>query len=748
MADAPTTTASADATSPAGVASAFAMLHPGVQRQLWRMGWTELRQLQVDAIRQIMTSDDPLILSGATASGKTEAVFLPILSMTADEPTGSVRTLYVGPLKALINDQFARVEELCERLELPVYRWHGDVPAAHKTKLIQQPGGVLLITPESLESLFVNRSQHLTKLFGGLRFVVIDELHSFLGDERGLHLRSLLCRLRAFAPPPVGYRPIGLSATIGDFSAAQRYLEWDQHDRVKVIVDHRHGKELKLRIHAYFEDAPPEELPPEEGDDAVDDMPPDVMQRIAEDIVKHCAGNANLVFTNAKGDVEEYADLCTRIAAARALPDQFLVHHGSLSAEIREDTERAMKGGTTATAFCSSTLEMGVDIGSVRTVGQVGPPWSVASLKQRLGRSGRRAGEPQVVRMYVRYRRPGPDADLFDRLHLDLVQAVAVTELMLEGWVEPPVPRHWDLSTLSQQVISVIAQTGGIQADRLYERLCGSGAFREIPPKSFARLLRQLARADVIEQIEGNDLILGLRGEQLRRDRGFYAVFPTPEEYSVLHGGQALGTLECAPEKDDHLLFAGKRWRVVDVDHDRLELQVAPARGWKRPKFGGAGGEVHPRVREKMREVLAASSAYVYLSGEGREALEYARQAAQTGGAITTRVLPLSGSRTAVMLWTGSRIQRTLQVLFQVGGATPIDETVALVFPVPPDIVCNAVTAAAKLAEDATHIETAAVPSGTVRKYDHLLGDELRWESVVKGMMDLEGARQVLGRLQ
>jgi len=744
MADAPTTTGSADATGPAGVAAAFAMLHPGVQRQLWRMGWTELRQLQVDAIRQIMSSDHPVILSAATASGKTEAAFLPVLSMIADEPSGSVRAVYLGPLKALINDQFARVEELCEHLELPVYRWHGDVSAAHKAKLVQQPGGVLLITPESLESLFVNRSQHLTKLFAGIRFVVIDELHSFLSDERGLHLRSLLCRLRAIAPP-TGYRPIGLSATIGDFSA-QRYL--DRHDRVKVILDHGPGKELKLRIHAYLEEVPPEELPPEEGADAVDDSPPDVLRRIAEDIVKHCAGNANLVFTNAKGDVEEYADLCTRIAAARALPDQYLVHHGSLSAEIREDTERAMKDGTSATTFCSSTLEMGVDIGSVRMVGQVGPPWSVTSLKQRLGRSGRRPGEPQVVRIYVRCRRPGRNADLFDRLHLNLVQAIAVTELMLEGWVEPPVPPRWDLSTLAQQVISVTSQTGGIRADRLYERLCGCGAFREIDPQSFARLLRQLARADVIEQIEGNDLILGLRGERLRRDRGFYAVFPTPEEYAVLHGGKALGTLECAPEKDDHLLFAAKRWRVVDVDHDRLELHVAPARGWKRPKFGGTGGEVHPRVREKMREVLAASAAYVYLNAEGREALEYARQAARIVGALATRILPLSGSRTAVMSWTGTRIQRTLQVLFQVCGATAIDETVALVFPTPPDIVCTAVAAAAKLSDDATAIQTLALPSRAVRKYDHLLGDELRWESFIKGAMDLEGARQVLGRLR
>jgi ATP-dependent Lhr-like helicase len=275
-----------------------------------------------------------------------------------------------------------------------------------------------------------------------------------------------------------------------------------------------------------------------------------------------------------------------------------------------------MKGGAAATAFCSSTLEMGVDIGSVRAVGQVGPPWSVASLKQRLGRSGRKEGEPQVMRVYVQCRQGGPDADLFDHLNLDLLQAVAVTELMLEGWVEPPEPPRFDLSTLSQQVISVVAETGGCRADALFDRLCGRGAFREVDARLFTDLLRQLAREDVIEQMDGGDLILGLQGERLRRDKGFYAVFPTPDEYTVLHAGEVLGTLESAHQPGDHLLFAGRRWRVVDVDDERLLLHVEPAKGWKRPRFGGGVGDVHARVRQKMRDVLAAPSAMPYLDAE------------------------------------------------------------------------------------------------------------------------------------
>jgi Lhr-like helicase len=187
-------------------ASAFGMLHPGVQRQLWRMGWKSLRPLQVNTIHAILGGGGHVILSAATASGKTEAAFLPILSRIAQEPRGSVRAMYLGPLKALINDQFGRVEELCTHLEVPVYHWHGDVSAKEKAQLVEQPGGVLLITPESLESLFVNRSQYLSRLFGGLRFVVIDELHSFLDNERdrtGLWTRKGLRRLRGLRLSPM-----------------------------------------------------------------------------------------------------------------------------------------------------------------------------------------------------------------------------------------------------------------------------------------------------------------------------------------------------------------------------------------------------------------------------------------------------------------------------------------------------------------------------------------------------------------
>jgi ATP-dependent helicase Lhr and Lhr-like helicase len=771
---------------PSPADSAFGMLHPGVQRQLWRMGWKGLRPLQVEAIHAILGGESHVILSAATASGKTEAAFLPILSRIALEPTGSVRAMYVGPLKALINDQFARVEDLCTHLEVPVFHWHGDVSAGEKVRLVQHPGGILLITPESLESLFVNRSQHLPALLGGLRFVIIDELHSFLDNERGLHLRSLLSRVRqlmAALPESRPYRVAALSATIGDPALARRFVDAEKPDEVLVLTDAAGQKEIQYRVHGYRmpaqaaeEDDAAEAHSADDPDDAVEADNPDgtadaagqdsapqapgdeqreepqedpllpLLRKMAGDIVRHCAGHSNLVFANSKADVEVFADLAQRIAREQRLADAFLVHHGSLSALLRQDTEQTMKSGQAATAFCSSTLEMGIDIGSVKMIGQIGPSWSVASQLQRMGRSGRKEGEPRIMRVYIDCGEPGPKAGIFDRLHLPLVQAVAVSQLMLAGWLEPPRPPCCDLSTLTQQILSVIAETGGLPAEALHERLCRRGAFGDIEPPLLARLLRRLGEQDVIDQMPGGDLILGLRGERLRKDKGFYACFATEEEFSVIHGEQMLGTVQVVPRPRDHLLFAGRRWLVADVDADRREIHVTPARGWKRPRFTGGPGQVHAEVRRKMRDVLAGTGAYAYLDSQASELLASARQAATQAGVCTEPLLALGPSRSALMTWTGTGVQDTLAAMFRCQGLDCGDEGIALTFKTPVDALRKAVDDLQARPWEGRELARQAFPRQR-RKYDWLLDDELLDIGISRGALDCEGATDLLRRI-
>ena len=293
--------------------------------------------MQERAIEAVLTTDNDLILAAPTASGKTEAAFLPILSAILAEPASSVRAMYVSPLKALINDQFRRLEGLCEYAEIPVHRWHGDVAAASKQKLIERPSGVLLITPESLESLFINRSSALPRLFRHLSFVVIDELHAMLGRERGTHLRSLLHRLEPHAVG--GFRFAALSATLGDLSGAAHWLRPDAPERVTVLKDDAETKAIRYRVHAYWNNPPSKENPPT---DKSDDAESERSDLFFADVFRFHVGMKNLVFANTKSDVEEITDRMNELCRRDGRAEEFLVHHGSLSREVREHAEVTM----------------------------------------------------------------------------------------------------------------------------------------------------------------------------------------------------------------------------------------------------------------------------------------------------------------------------------------------------------------------------------------------------------------------
>ncbi len=660
--------------------TAFDLLDRRVQRQLYAMKWPSLRPIQVDAIKAFLGSDEHLLLMAETAAGKTEAAFLPVLSTIADEPLGSVRAVYVGPLKALINDQFSRVEDLCTHLDMPVHRWHGDVGAARKDALVRRPGGVLLITPESLESLLVNRTAHLSRLFGGLRAIVIDELHAFLEGERGRHLASVLRRiLRYRLPDEPGVRLVGLSATIGDRSVGQRFLSPDDADRVRVIADAGEVAEIRMLLHGYdaarlMEDAG---IDPEAEDVDQEEL---VDAAIAEDLVEHCRGHSNLVFANAKGDIEILADMANEGCRRAGLSESFLVHHGSLSREVREDSEERMKSGRPFTTICSSTLEMGIDIGSVRMVGQIGATWSVASLKQRMGRSGRKAGEARRLRTYVDSTLTPEAGNPISLLPVDLLQAIAVTDLMLEGWVEPPAQDGIDLSTLTHQIISTIAECGAITAAELHGRLCCDGPFRDVTPGLFIRLLRSLGSKDVIEQDARGMMILGLLGEKLRSRKDYYAAFATRTEYAVVAGGRLLGSLpiDTLPKVGDHIVFAARRWQVAVVDSERRELQVEPARRRKRPTFVSLGGALHHRVVDRMMTILSRETIPPFLDLVAREALEAARSQAKIHRLAERRWFGVSAESTLWLTWTGTEETATYQALLASVGIDSKNERVGL----------------------------------------------------------------------
>lgn len=527
--------------------AAFEQLAKPVQRWIYDQGWSALRQAQEAAIPVILEGRRDVLISASTAAGKTEAAFLPILSALLDAPASSpgVRTLMVAPLKALINDQFRRLTDMCAPVGVEVHRWHGDVTAGSKHKVLKDPGGILLITPESLEALFVLHGPQIPALFGQLRYVVIDELHAFLGTERGAQLRSLLHRLDLAARRRIVR--IGLSATLGDLHLAAEQLRPGGADRVEILRIADGGLDVQVAVRSYVDRAA---VPaPRTGDVYLDKSKPIAPGSGAAHVAAHLygvmRGSDNLVFANSRSDVESFADRLRVLSETAHVPNEFFPHHGNLSKALREDVEAALKDpNKPATAVATTTLEMGIDIGSVRSVGQLGAPPGVASVRQRVGRSGRR-GSPPILRVYLTEPEVEAQSPLADELHEELIQTIAILELFLvDGWCEPPDPAVLHTSTLVQQLLSLIAQHGGVSAAQAHSLLCTSdGPFGGTDRARFAAVLRSLAAARVIEQASDGTLLLGAVGERTVAHYSFFASFQTGAEYRLVADGKPLGTV-------------------------------------------------------------------------------------------------------------------------------------------------------------------------------------------------------------
>ncbi len=604
---------------------AFQRLHPRIQEAIYDMGWQSLRQLQTDSIQAVLDGRSDLILAAATASGKTEAAFLPILSQMVNEPQPSVQAMYVSPLKALINDQFNRLQTLCEKADIPVHRWHGDVGAGEKRRLRESPSGVLLITPESLESLFINHSPYLPRIFSGLEYAVIDELHAFLSDVRGMHLRSLLARLRLVS----GARPrkLGLSATLGDFGPAKEFLCREAPESVRVLEDEKSEKQRRVGVKAYIR---PKSGKPGEGSAPDEDRGTMAEQQIAQDLAIRFRKDTNLVFCNSRSLCEELVDFINVQSAEEGWKETnpFRVHHGSLDRAFREEVETELKQGKARTVLCTRTLEMGIDIGAVKSVGQVGAPTSAASLIQRVGRSGRRDGEPQVLRMYTIDREITESSSLSERLYPDLLRSVALAILWTKNWAEAPDPHRRHYSTFIHQVLSVLRQTGGMQAGGLLKVLCTDGAFSSIEREEFITVLCHLASEGLIQQMETGHIILASEGESIAEGQDFYAAFAGAAEVSVETIRERIGKMPAntIPPVGGHLILGGRRWCVLETQKHAKRVLVEAATGRKKPVFLGQPGRVAREVMKQMEEVLLSTEQHSFLHETATAALTSARE--------------------------------------------------------------------------------------------------------------------------
>ncbi|MHB8254711.1 MAG: DEAD/DEAH box helicase [Acidiferrobacter sp.] len=643
--------------------NSFSLLDPRIQRYIWAEGWTELRDAQELAIPLIVEAKRDVIVAAATAAGKTEAAFLPALThLLGSEPVDGL-IVYISPLKALINDQFGRLDRLCEDLDIPVWPWHGDIAANLKAKFLKRPTGVLLITPESMEAFLCNRGTSVGAIFAGARYFVVDELHAFIGSERGKQLRSLLHRVERAIARTVPR--IGLSATLGDIRLAADFLRPTKGAEVAVVESHAPAGELRILVKGYEE--PAVERQPEPNDSGEDEKPETIAPaQIAAHLFKLLRGSNNLVFPNSRREVERYTHILNEMCAKAQVPNEFWPHHGSLSKELRSDTEAALKQHEhPATAICTNTLELGIDIGAVKSVAQIGPPPSVASLRQRLGRSGRRKGEPAILRGYCIENAITSKSELAAHLRLETVKMVAMISLLLEHWVEPPIASGIHLSTLVQQILSFIAQNGGATASQIFALLVAPSApFAGLAPDDFKDLLRHLGQKGLLTQDSSGLLLHGQLGEKLVNHYSFYAAFASDEEFRIVAGGKPLGSLPVSQmmHVGQHVLFGGRTWLVEEVNSEEKTIYVVRTKGGVPPVFSGGAGRVHTRVRQRMRELMATTSDVKFVDETVQRFLRESR-AAYARLSLDKLVILDQGSQVFLFTWLGDGANEVIACL-------------------------------------------------------------------------------------
>ena len=672
----------------------FSRYSPLIQQYIYQNGWTSLRGIQAAAGDALFNTDANLLLSASTASGKTEAAFFPVITLLQEDPPTSVGCLYIAPLKALINDQFVRLNDICEESGVAVWHWHGDVSQSQKKKLLKHPSGILQITPESLEAMLLHRHAEIPHLFGDLRFIVIDEIHSFLRGDRGgqtLCLIERLCRIAGVNP-----RRIGLSATIGEPDLVARYLSAGTRRGTIIPRVKSAGARWRLSMEHFFTIQPDHYHkggdPDDNGDQAVDtDSPNGDPLALADPALRYIFDNTRghkcLVFSNSREECEAVTSTLRQYCEATHEPDRFLIHHGNLSTSYRESAEEIVKQEDSLVTVCTtSTLELGIDIGRLERAFQIDAPFTVSSFLQRMGRTGRR-GDPSEMWFVIREDPAEPRALLPETIPWKLLQAIALVQLYLEEkWVEPPRTGRLPYSLLYHQTMATLASQGEMTPAELASRVLTLSYFRNITQDDFRILLRHLLKIDHIEQTERGGLIVGIAGEREVNNFKFYAVFQENEEYSVRCESQELGTIVKPPPVNDKIAITGRVWVVEEVDVKRHVVYCHPVKGIVPAYFGDEPGDIHTHILERMRRLLLEGfeaddteqkkiadklsgnavvpsgdglsatdvPQYPYLLPHARLRLRQAQDAAVHSGLGAKWLLPLGGNMYAMFPWLGS----------------------------------------------------------------------------------------------
>jgi len=585
------------------------------------LGWSSLWPVQESTIDAVLAGHNCVVLA-PTAGGKTEAAFFPILDIIYREQLTPVCALYVSPLRALLNNQEPRLLQLTDLVGATAFKWHGDVGQAARRRFLAEPAHVLMTTPESLEVMLISPRIDKARLFGGLRFVVIDEIHNFAAGDRGAHLMAVLERLACYTPFDI--QRIGLSATVGDPAVIGRWMQGSSRRPVVVIDPPREPIPRLIRIDVY--------------DDA---------EELALRVAPLAQGRKTLFFVEGRRLAEGVKQALADVATIS------YVHHSSVGRELREEAEQAFTYGRDSQCIvCTSTMELGIDVGDLNAVLQLDAPATVSSFMQRLGRTGRRPGSQAEM-------------DFFCGDEMALLRAVALVSLARRGWIESVNPTQYAVHVLVHQALAQALQFYGVRRDQIWEIAQRAQPFAQISGREFEHLLDHLIETDILNAT-GGLLVLGDEGEKRYSRRNFlalYSVFETPQEIKVLTTDhRVIGTLQTwfvqqVGESEGFIfVLAGRAWQVQHLDLEQGEMIVVPAPRGSIPRWGGGGPLLGREIAEEMRAVLLADDDYPFLTRRAQARLNTMRS--QWRDLLQTGPLPLrqEGREWTLYTFAGDRI--------------------------------------------------------------------------------------------
>ncbi|MET8286039.1 DEAD/DEAH box helicase [Streptomyces sp. NPDC005132] len=688
------------------------------------LGWPDLRPLQRAAINPVMDGEDAVLLA-PTAGGKTEAACLPILSAMSAQGWTGTSVLYLCPLKALLNNLVVRVDGYAQWLGRRAALWHGDTKESQRQRIRTDRPDILLTTPESLEAMLIGIKTDHAHLLGGVRAVVIDEVHAFAGDDRGWHLLAVLERLQRVTGHPI--QRIGLSATVGN---PRQLLTWLQGSGVGRRPGRVVAPDLTIAAETPSAGAPANgPIAPPPGEIELDYV--GSLANAAKVIASLHRGEKRLVFCDSRRQVEELG------AALRARDVTVFLSHASLSADERARSEQAFAEARDCVIVATSTLELGIDVGDLDRVIQIDAPGTVASFLQRIGRTGRRSGSMRNC--------------LFLATQKDtLLQAAALLLLWGRGWVEPviapPQPRH----LVAQQLLAITLQEHKLGDQVWCEQWNGLAPF----DRSAAPILRHLTENGFLDT-DGGMLFIGPEAEHRFGRRHFIeltASFTAPPQFTVLTGRTEIGRMDPSVLTEERqgprrLLLAGRSWQVTFIDWGRKRVFVEPVESGGIAKWsGGTLIGLSYTLTRAMRDVLLGTDPEVALTRRAEVCLQEWRaddapHLVHPGGTLIAR----RGDDVRWWTWAGYRANATLGATLS-SIADPVQRPTDCYVRLREDLTPDMWQSALEAVKDGPALVLPEVDQRAVRglKFSAALPQRLAVATLSARLADFDGARAVL----